>query len=310
MYVIPLGGSALAAPASSVSDSTSITSNYAFVTLHGARWRLWLTIEAVGKTDNLKFSLSRKGTTGLETHTWVLPRLPRSSLKAPATGAWTIAPPTTSTSPLVSINLTFTSRHQGASSCSSGSGTRYIGTLTGSFELNTGFAHLGQVGSKTINFGTHSQAIRDLGCVVAQPTCPVQGYSWTAASSGWLFGFANSNGDSFAVLTTTALSAPKGAERYDGAASLEPKARVSGNNFEIFTSSKTQLSGKGTLTMSGEPVTHSSTCWTKGVQHTLSTTAWTSTRFSGSPIVGATEFTGKISSGTKGTGTIGRVTVH
>jgi len=310
MNVLPLSGSAFAAP-KSTNDSTSLTSNYAFVKIHGAKWRLWLNIEAVGKTDSLKISLSRKGTTGLETHTWVFPQLPSSSLSAPSSGPWTVRPPISSTSPVATLNLTFTIKTTGSSACSAGSQTRSVGTLKGQFELNTGFAHVGQLGSKSVNFGTHSAAIRNNGCVPEQPGCPTTpGYSWTAAASGWLFGFADSKGDSFAVLTTTPLKAPKGAERYDGAASLEPKVKVTGNDFLITTSSKTPLSGNGMLTMNGAPVIHVTSCWIKGVPHTVTTTAWTASRFSGSPIVGSTEFTGKISSGLKGTGTIGKITVH
>jgi len=75
---------------------------------------------------------------------------------SPAASA--IAVTTSSVSPLLQIDLSFSATKNAAVRCTSGSERIYTGTLKGKLLLATGLKRLGTVGSSAISFGSSGTA--------------------------------------------------------------------------------------------------------------------------------------------------------
>ena len=109
-----------------------------------------------------------------EIHAWDLPVTSGGLKFSPATGVGTIDPGT-QTSPHATVDVTFhsTSSKVVAGACTSGSETRYTGTLTGSLTLSTGLTGGGTVAARSFTAkGSDPTVTVDNDCAVPDDCLP------------------------------------------------------------------------------------------------------------------------------------------
>ncbi len=202
----------------------------------------------------------KTGGAGLEMHDWSF-SLSASTLKFnAATGVGTLSTGK-QLNPVASATLTFkaTSHHNG--SCSKGSETIYVGSLSGKVSLVTGLKGGGTVGG-TLSFKLgkpeltldHSCTVRvtpvnecTAGIIFASgsssSTTPMaDGYSETASGKAI---------DYVGVIRSTKLSAPKGAARLDMAEQDAPPATYNSTTKVLSVTTTTAGLIRGSATLSG-----------------------------------------------------------
>jgi hypothetical protein len=306
---VPWG--AITPAAASTATTWAYASGPHSLSADGTTWYLETTGgEPVGSHAAINVTLDRgSASAGVETHLWTFGGLPSSTIKNVATGKWTIY---VSSGTLLKLSLTFVTTSKKAFSCSSGSEEQYTGSLKGVLWLNTGFTHVGKVGSSSISLGSSSVPNRfwvDKGCKLAKPPCPTvtgPGFSAgaTSGSSNWSAtgGPATSTKELVGVIRLTKLSTY--VMRSDGGEQLEPRPTLGTTALTVATSTG-MLSGKATLQKLYSPTKASQTCYTAtGVKKTMTVESWPASFSSPSTLAAATLVTGKIKTGTSGYGSI------
>jgi hypothetical protein len=240
-----------------------------------------------GGTDSLAVSLTRTFASGTssEFHDWALD-VPSSSVKAGSvSGDWTFAPPATSagSGTLASINIRFKATKATNMRCQTGSGTKYVGTLTGRFLLDTGLSKSGTVGNKAIAFSGASFTRED-NCTARLPASKCFGgvdFAGLLGSKGQVLeGAARRVGDvvedQLYVARLQFLSTPPLALRIDGATELAPHVVLKGDVGTVTTRPGGIITGSATVTGSEDPSGGSTrSCQLDGTKHTETTSYWT-----------------------------------
>jgi hypothetical protein len=229
---IPAAASAAApvAPTSSCPAedecSTSFQGDAASVkTTNGVSWSLSVS----GSSDQVTVGLYREASTSpfaVEIHGWTF-NVTSGGLKfSTGTGVGTIDPGT-QTSPVATVDVTFqsTASKVVAGACTTGTETRYTGTLTGSVKLVTGITGGGTVSSSSFSGSSSHPAVTvDKDCVPPNKCLPSStGFdndpsplaNPNLSASGITGTFSGKSEDQVTIADETTLAAPAGADRID-----------------------------------------------------------------------------------------------
>jgi hypothetical protein len=217
-------------PASSCPEedlcSTSFQGDAASVkTTNGVSW----TLSVSGSSDEVTVELARKASSSpvaFEIHGWTFPVTSGGLKFSAATGTGTIDPGT-QTSPVASVDVTFqsTASKAVAGACTTGSETKYTGTLTGSVSLVTGITGGGTVSSSSFTASSsHPTVTVYKDCVTPGKCLPSsQGFdddpsplaNPNLAASGITGKFSGKSEDQVMIADETTLSETTGADRID-----------------------------------------------------------------------------------------------
>jgi hypothetical protein len=265
------------------SDLTLAEDGATVTTSNGQSWVL--TVADSDTTNSLGVGLTRtvtSGGTGFEAHLWNFDSSASTLTFNASTGIGTVKGGSV-TSPVATIDLTFTATSHKAADCTSGSETIYSGTLTGEAKLVTGLTGGGTVGGTSLKFdatGSTPQIQVDNGCV-APPTdeCTndiiyASGATETTPVSSGDFGPLDGKAyDEVGVERMTDLAKPAGATRGDLAGVTTPAAtwNASTHTLSVTTTSAGIVTGSATLT-GGKPSTTTSTCTYAGKKYKISST--------------------------------------
>ncbi len=274
------------------------------VTAGGVIWYLSVTAVRSSTETSVSVMLTRPiSKTSYESHDWSVHALPATSVTSPAKGTFKIDPPSTSTSPLMSVDVTFKNTSSTAAACKSGSETVYHGTISGKVKLVTGFSKLGTIGSTAtvISFNSPNTAEVDNDCVpTTLPTC-FDGYTVFAGSSGSTGGsgltslgaFSSGNSDTVSLGMTVPLSKPKNATRTDFLTAPEPRITLSGQTLTIPTSGSS-FTGSATVSLTGGTKTFKSSCKLGTKKYTEKAVTYTSPHFTNHDLVAHMLVPGKV----------------
>jgi hypothetical protein len=194
-------------------------------TTNGVTWMLSVS----GSSNQVTVELARKASASplaFEIHGWTFPVTSGGLTFSAGTGVGTIDPGT-QTSPIATVNVTFhsTASKVVAGACTSGTETKYTGTLTGSVKLVTGITGGGTVSSSSFSAASSKPAvIVDSDCV-APNTCLAASKAFdddpsplanpNLLASGGTGTFAGTAGDQVTLADDTTLAKPAGADRID-----------------------------------------------------------------------------------------------
>lgn len=313
----PLGEAAAGAavPATTAASTLSLVAASTVKTSNGQSWDLavsWVEVSA-SFPASVYVQIERTVTSpdaGYEAHSWSIPVKTNSLTFSSSTGKGSLNPGS-ETSPLASIDLAFDASSHQAVSCSSGSATRYTGTLTGKLTLVTGLSGGGTIGSSAMKFVANSPEVEvDSGCVpkpTAQPCAAGTDFDAIGASSApGVVAISSGTGstEQIAVVRQTDLSAPSGAVRSDQAGLTKapaPTYSASTKKVSVTTSSSGIVTGSATLS-GGKQSTSKSTCKSGGVTYTLTDLSDPSATYaspSGKALAAHTSLTGVFSAPAK-----------
>jgi hypothetical protein len=219
-----------AAPASSCPGedlcSTSFQGDAATVkTTNGVSW----TLSVSSSSDQVTVELARKASSSpvaFEIHGWTFPVTSGGLTFSAATGTGTINPGA-QTSPVATVDVTFqsTASKVVAGACTTGSETKYTGTLTGSVELVTGITGGGTVSSSSFNARSSHPTVTVYKDCVAPSKCfpsstgfdedpsPLANPSLLAQGASGRF--SGKSEDQVSIAEETTLTKPSGADRID-----------------------------------------------------------------------------------------------
>jgi hypothetical protein len=214
--------------------------------------------------------------------------------------------------PVAAASVSFVPTSHKSASCTKGSETIYIGTLTGTLTLNTGiksgdvtvtkFSAKGTTPTETVDSGCIPPLGNDcLSSIVATSSSSTTGVH-AAVLSGTIFGVTL---DDVTVYEKTLLSLPKGASREDAAILDKPTVTwtSSKKTLSISTSSSGEITGSATIS-GGKPTVTSGPCTFSGKKYTdVLTTAMPATWSSsaGKELVGKMTLMGNLSTPTPST---------
>jgi hypothetical protein len=274
---------AVATPASAAANlSYFLTAGTVGITSGGHTWSLNVSLigGSSGGPVTIDVLIETPHLSGTEIHDWGM-RMPSADFTVNrTTGAATINSHS-DLSPVASLNLSYKPTSHTAGTCSAGSETDYLGSLTGSVTLTTGLKGL-KLSDAKATFSTPNSLQVDSACVPplacsfatwggglgGAPTAPIAA-GIAAGTPGKLAHFAN-------VTRKVSLSAPTGATRTDGASvnatapvfnstakSLTVKGLASGavTGAGVISNAKTVVSGSETCTLEGTTYTQKSTSY-------------------------------------------------
>jgi hypothetical protein len=194
-------------------------------TSNGVSW----TLSVSGSSDQVTVGLYRKASTSplaVEIHAWTF-NVTSGGLKfSTGTGVGTIDPGT-QTSPVATVDVTFqsTASKVVAGACTTGSETKYTGTLTGSVKLVTGMTGGGTVSSTSFGgSSSHPTVTVDKDCVPPAKCLPASTAfdndpsplaNPNLSASGITGTFSGKSEDQVTIADETTLTAPAGADRID-----------------------------------------------------------------------------------------------
>ena len=293
-----------AASAASASATYSLSSGPAAVKAGGDTWDLAVMFSGspvTGASSSLDLQMSRAAGTGqLEEHTWAF-SVPSKILSFSGGNATLNAG--SATSPLASVNVTFTHSSKKAEACVSGSGTVYTGTLKGTVTIKTGFKQTGTLGGKNLAFAAPDTVAASSGCLPPTP-CLAE---WTspqapAIALGDTIGGPGDQRTTTIVAKTVKLSAT--VTRVDGAVMSTAAPKFKDGTLSITTSSSGIITGSATLGSGTKEPTETLPCVTPtGESFTEHLTDYVNPAFkSPAGITAHTLLTGKLTSAKTGNG--------
>ena len=297
--------SAGAAPQGAALTQLQIVSGGHSFKAYGVAWTAAVNASLYTPTPSVTIggvnvSVSRSTLAGTESHYWNL-QVPGSSFTNKGGGSWLVAP-ASSTSPVLSMSVTFHPSTRVAERCKSGSAATYTGTLSGRLVLTSGLNKLGRVGADRWSFGT-TTLYADYGCLPYSIKRPCRaGVLYGTAPTGLgsryadVYGIQAGKTDIVSLTRGVTLSAPTNAYRFDYVTSSEPKATLRYGVLKVVT--RTGALVRGSATFKGTGAKHTSyVCYEKGVKHTARVTIYSTVVFS-SPgrLTGRTLLTGTLSS--------------
>jgi hypothetical protein len=253
---------------------------------------------------------------GTEIHDWGM-QMPGADFTVnKTTGAATINSHS-DLSPVASLNLSYKPTSHTAGTCSAGSETDYLGTLTGSVTLTTGLKGLKLSDAKAAfstpnSLQVDSACVPPLACSFASwggglggaPTAPIAA-GIAAGTPGHLVHFAN-------VTRKVSLSAPAGATRTDGA-SVKATAPVFSSKAKSLTVkglASGAVTGAGVISGAKLVVPGTETCTLEGTTYTQTSTAYDEASWkSSTQFVAKTILTGTLKVATTGSGEFVNVTL-
>jgi len=308
-----------AAPASAATNlSYFLTAGTVGITSGGHTWNLNVSLigGSSGGPVTIDVLIETPHLSGTEIHDWGM-QMPGADFTVnKTTGAATINSHS-DLSPVASLNLSYKPTSHSAGTCSAGSETDYLGTLTGSVTLTTGLKGL-KLSDAKATFSTPNSLQVDAACVPplacsfaswgggvgGAPTAPIAA-GIAAGTPGHLVHFTD-------VIRKVSLSAPAGATRTDGAdvkaaapvfnskaKSLTVKGLASGavTGAGVISGTKLVIPGTETCTLDGTTYTQTSTDYNEA--------SWTSSK----QFVASTILTGTLKVATTGSGEFVNITL-
>jgi hypothetical protein len=219
-----------AAPTSSCPEqdlcSTSLEGDAASVkTTNGVSWMLSVS----GSSNQVTVELDREASTSplaIEIHGWTFPVTSGGLTFSAVTGVGTIDPGS-QTSPIATVNVTFksTASKVAAGACTTGTETKYTGTLTGTVKLITGITGGGTVSSSSFTAPLSDPTVTVDNDCVPPSTClssskgfdddPSPLANPNLLATGGTGTFSGKSGDQVTIADETTLAKPAGADRID-----------------------------------------------------------------------------------------------
>ena len=311
--VVLAGGPGLATahPARAATASTStVTLNNdgaAVTTSNGQSWSLDVSDTSVAGT--LTAGIIRTvsaGGAGVEQHVWYFASKASSLTFDTSTGIGTVKGGS-ATSPVATIDLTFTTTSHKAADCSSGSETVYTGTLSGEAKVVTGLAGGGTVGGTSLKFtatGFSPEVLVDKSCVPVTDDCVASLFfssgvtAATPEAAGLNGTVSGKKFDFVTVAQKVTLAKPTGAYRVDDGVVDAPPATYNSktSKLSVTTTSAGMVTGLATLS-GGKPQTTSFPCSFGGKNYTVTATQDTTASYaskSGQAITAHTSLTGNL----------------
>jgi hypothetical protein len=298
-----------AAHAATAGTSNIILNNdgAAVKTSNGQSWVL--TVSATTAARDLTVGIVRTvtaGGTGSEEHVWTFDVSATSLKFDKSTGIGTLKGGS-ATSPVATIDLTYTATSHKAADCSSGSETVYTGTLSGEAEVVTGLTGGGTVGGKSLKFtvtGSSPEVLVDSACVPVTNECVAltdfaSGQTAATPEAAGLSGtVAGKKYDFVTVAQRVNLAKPTGAYRSDDGLVDAPAAvyNAKAGTLSVKTTSAGMVTGSATLS-GGTPKTVSVPCSFGGKNYTITETQDTTAAYtspSGQAVTAHTSLTGNL----------------
>lgn len=267
-----LAGSAAAGSSVPTLSSVVLAGDSTPVTLaDGQTWDLsvgWFSV-----SSSLELVLGHTVTTGgegAEIHGWTVP-VPSSVFSLDSTTGGATLDTGTHTSPLATVDVTFTATKTTDDPCVSGTETTYSGTLTGTVQLDTGLAGAGTVGGTGLSLGTTTPSVTvDDGCIVAAPPCQTEALWDSGAKTTVPTAVGvDVNGTGYTeVYQGTSLGSLVGAERVDEALvdSSAPVWDATTTTLSVSSSSAGIVTGTATLS-GGKAKALKASCSLNGKKH-------------------------------------------
>jgi hypothetical protein len=310
---------AAAAPASAATNlSYFLTAGTVGITSGGHTWNLNVSLigGSSGGPVTVDVLIEAPHLSGTEIHDWGM-QMPGADFTVnKTTGAATINSHS-DLSPVASLNLSYKPTSHTAGTCSSGSETDYLGTLTGSVTLTTGLKGL-KLSGATAAFSTpnslkvESACVPPLACSFASwggglggaPTAPIAA-GIAAGTPGHLAHFTD-------VTRRVALAAPTGATRTDGAevTATAPVFNSTAKTLTVKGLASGAVTGTGVISMAKLVVPGTETCTLEGTTYTQTSTAYDqATWISSKQFAAQTILTGTLKVATTGSGEFVNITL-
>jgi hypothetical protein len=310
---------AAAAPASAATNlSYFLTAGTVGITSGGHTWKL--NVSLIGGSSGgpviTDVLIETPHLGGTEIHDWGM-QMPGADFTVDkTTGAATINSHS-DLSPVASLSLSYKPTSHTAGTCSSGSETDYLGTLTGSVTLTTGLKGL-KLSDAKATFSTPNSLQVDAACVPpiacsfaswggglgGAPTAPIAA-GIAAGMPGHLVHFSD-------VIRKVSLSAPAGATRTDGAEAqaTAPVFNSKAKSLTVKGLASGAVTGAGVISGAKMITPGSETCTVDGTTYTQKSTSYIGASWSSSKQFEAqTILTGTLKAPTTGSGEFVLVTL-
>jgi hypothetical protein len=311
---------AAAAPASAATNlSYFLTSGTVGITSGGHTWNLQVSLigGSSGGPVTIDVLIETPHLSGTEIHDWGM-QMPGADFTVnKTTGAATINTHS-DLSPVAALNLSYKPTSHTAGTCSAGSETDYLGSLTGSVTLTTGLKGLKLSDAKAA-FGAPNSLQVDAACV---PPLACSFATWggglggaktaptaagiTTGTPGHQVHFTN-------VTQKVSLAAPGGATRTDGAAvrASAPAFNSKAKSLTVKGLASGAVTGAGVISGAKTVIPGTETCTLAGKTYTQTSTSYLGASFSSTKqFKASTILTGTLKVATKGGGEFDLVTLN
>jgi hypothetical protein len=310
---------AAAAPASAATNlSYFLTAGTVGITSGGHTWKL--NVSLIGGSSGgpviIDVLIETPHLNGTEIHDWGM-QMPGADFTVnKTTGAATINSHS-DLSPVASLNLSYKPASHTAGTCSSGSETDYLGSLTGSVTLTTGLKGL-KLSDATATFSTPNSLKVDSACV---PPLACSFASWggglggakTAPIAAGIAAGTPGHPVHFTDVTRhVSLAAPTGATRTDGAdvSTTAPVFNSTAKSLTVKGLASGAVTGSGVISKAKLVVPSTETCTLEGTTYTQTSTAYDEASWSSSKQFEAqTILTGTLKVATTGSGEFVNITL-
>jgi hypothetical protein len=289
------------------SELTLHNDGAAVKTSNGQSWVLTVADTSIASTMTVGIERTvSAGGAGSEGHLWYFASAASSLTFDKSTGTGTVKGGS-ATSPVATIDLTFTATSHKAADCSSGSETIYTGTLSGEAKVVTGLTGGGTVGGKALKFtvkGSAPEMLVDSSCVPVTDECVAtlifsSGVTAATPEAAGLAGtVAGKKYDFVTVAQRVTLAKPAGAYRVDDGLVDAPPATYNTKTGKLSVTSTSAGMVTGSATLSGgSPQTQSFPCSFGGKSYTVTATSDTTAKYSspsGEAVTAHTSLTGNL----------------
>ncbi len=310
---------AAAAPASAATNlSYFLTAGTVPITSGGHTWSLNVSLigGSSGGPTIVDVLIETPHLSGTEIHDWGM-QMPGADFTVnKTTGAATINSHS-DLSPVASLNLSYKPTSHTAGTCSSGSETDYLGTLTGSVTLTTGLKGL-KLSDAKATFSTPNSLQVDSACV---PPVACGFSSWGGGLGGAktapiAAGIAAGTPGHFVHFTDVtrqvSLAAPTGATRTDGAdvKATAPVFNSTAKSLTVKGLASGAVTGAGVISGAKLVIPGTETCTLEGTTYTQTSTAYDEASWkSSTQFVAKTILTGTLKVATTGSGEFVNITL-
>ncbi len=309
-----------AAPASAATNlSYFLTAGTVPITSGGHTWSLNVSLiggSSPSGSTIIDVLIETPHLSGTEIHDWGMQMPDADFTVNKTTGAATINSHS-DLSPVASLNLTYKPTSHTAGTCSSGSETDYLGTLTGSVTLTTGLKGL-KLSDTTATFSTPNSLQVDAACV---PPIACSFSSWggglggastAPVAAGIAAGMPGKQVHFSDVIRKVSLSAPTGATRTDGAEvkATAPVFNAKTKTLTVKGLASGAVTGAGVISGAKLVIPSTQTCAVDGTTYTEKSTVYDEATWSSSTqFVASTILTGTLKVATTGSGEFSLVTL-
>jgi hypothetical protein len=243
-------------------------------TTNGVSWMLSVS----GSSNQVTVELARKASTSpvaFEIHGWTFPVTSGGLTFSAATGKGTINPGA-QTSPVATVDVTFqsTASKVVAGACTTGSETKYTGTLTGSVTLVTGITGGGTVSSSSFTASSSHPTVTVYKDCVAPSKCLPSSTAFdddpsplanpNLQGTGITGTFSGKSEDQVTIADDDALTEPSGADRIDESLVEAPPATWTASTKTLVVSTEPSGLITGSVTVTGGKKSSTSLPCTKG----------------------------------------------